>query len=256
MKWNKKDYEFYYKKMDMNIAYFSPWTMKMRQKVRNLDGEYTVAGEINVKDDGKETTRVKNLQVNGKEIAVQPLGTYEESQYQTLGYIPCEGGEYIVVKRKRHSKYLLLLPMLLVLLIAGGLFYIYRAKLPDVDPSAKKCDMALKRPDNIDASKVLIPGYGKFTIDKGSNTIDTVLFNPAGNPCYFQFTLVEKDTGDVLYKSKLVPPGEGIAPVKMNKTFEQEGTYKAILKFRTSDLKNPKIHYNSSDSDVNLIVVK
>ena len=130
----------------------------------------------------------------------------------------------------------------------------YKGNKPDVDPDAGDYISALKRPENIGSSKILIPGYGKFKIKKGSDTIDTVLFNPEENPCYFKFTLIETKTDEVLYESKLIPPGKGVTPVKLQKTLDQAGSYDFTLKLQTFDLEDTSINYNGSNTSVKLIV--
>ena len=58
-----------------------------------------------------------------------------------------------------------------------------------------------------------------------------------------------------MYESKLVPPGKGITPIKLNKRFE-EGIYRLILKFESFDLEDTNIQYNGSDIEIQLSVVK
>lgn len=239
------------KRTGETIAYIGAEGLKKANRT------YTISGEVAIKeksDGGAEK------QILGEEttINVQPIGTYKESKYKTIGFIPCEAGGYVAVKKKKHTKLLVgsLLALLLIVSFVGWYFYLNGNKKPDIDPNAGNYESALKRPDNINSSKILIPGYGKFTIKKGGDTIDTVLFNPEDNPCYFKFTIVEQKTKDVLYESKLVPPGQGITPVKLNKVFNEVGTYDAVLKFETVDFENTDITYNGSDMEVKLIVVE
>ena len=41
--------------------------------------------------------------------------------------------------------------------------------------------------------------------------------NPEGNPCYFTFTLVLKDTDETIYQSKMVEPGKAITQITLSK---------------------------------------
>jgi hypothetical protein len=240
---NKEKYRFYKEMMDATID------------TNNRD--YTVAGEVLI-DGEDEGEIVKRVYWEERDIYVQPVGTYRENKYKTLGYILCEGNEWIAVKKKKQTRVIagILLAAALVAGLAGGILLMRQKKELDIDPNAASYTSELKRPDNIDDSRILIPGYGTFTIEKGSDTLNTVLFNPEDNPCFFKFTLVEKETGEILYESKLVPPGQGISPVKMTKTFEEAGVYEATLKFQTVDLEDPDITYNGSEFEVNIKVVE
>ena len=64
---------------------------------------------------------------------------------------------------------------------------------------------------------IKIPGYPSITLPKDQKTVNVALLNPEGNPCYFTFEIVLKDTGESLYKSKLVPPGKAITEITMSR---------------------------------------
>ena len=55
------------------------------------------------------------------------------------------------------------------------------------------------------------------------------LLNPEGNPCYFKFTIVLKDTDETIYESQYVPPGQSITDVTLTKPLA-EGEYNATIK--------------------------
>ena len=82
---------------------------------------------------------------------------------------------------------------------------------------------------------IKIPGYPSITLPKDQNTVGVALVNPEGNPCYFTFELVLKDTGETLYKSKLVPPGQAITKITMSKPLSA-GEYNATIKITTTSL--------------------
>lgn len=60
---------------------------------------------------------------------------------------------------------------------------------------------------------IQIPGYDTIRLTDG-DTLNITLENPAGNPCYFRFTILTEE-GEQLYQSGLVPPGEGIPRPKL-----------------------------------------
>ena len=97
-------------------------------------------------------------------------------------------------------------------------------QLPDKTPDAP-------------AAGIKIPGYPSITLPKDQKTVNVALVNPEGNPCYFTFELVLKDTGESLYKSKLVPPGKAITEITMNKALSA-GQYNATIKISTTSLED------------------
>lgn len=107
---------------------------------------------------------------------------------------------------------------------------------PDIDPNAANWDGKL--PDDGQSGKsdgIKIPGYPTIKVAADTTDIQMFLLNPEGNPCYFTFEIVLKDTGETIYKSKLVPPGQAITNIKISKPLKK-GTYKATIKISTASL--------------------
>ena len=110
---------------------------------------------------------------------------------------------------------------------------------PDIDPGAGDWNGA-QIPDKTPgepAAGIKIPGYPSITLPKNKETVNVALINPEGNPCYFTFELILKDTGESLYKSKLVPPGKAITEITMSKALEA-GEHNAIIKITTTSLQD------------------
>ena len=107
----------------------------------------------------------------------------------------------------------------------------------DIDPDAGDWnDESL--PDKTDdppAEGIKIPGYPSIMLPKDQQTVNVALLNPEGNPCYFTFEIVLKDTGESLYKSKLVPPGKVITQITLSRALS-EGEYPATIKITTTSL--------------------
>ena len=109
----------------------------------------------------------------------------------------------------------------------------------DIDPGADDWD-GEKLPDKTDdapAAGIKIPGYPSITLPKDQKTVNVALLNPEGNPCYFTFTLILKDTGETLYQSKLVPPGKAITEITMARALSA-GQYEATIKISTTSLED------------------
>lgn len=78
------------------------------------------------------------------------------------------------------------------------------------------------------------------------------LWNPDTNPCYFQFIIMEKDSGEVIYKSGLIPPGEAVTKVKFKHRISQ-GIHEALMTIRTYDLKNHEQEMNGGNVKIRII---
>ena len=91
--------------------------------------------------------------------------------------------------------------------------------------------------DDAPAVGIKIPGYPSITLPKDQKTVNVALLNPEGNPCYFTFEIVLKDTGESLYKSKLVPPGKAITQITMARALPA-GEYNATIKITTTSLED------------------
>lgn len=84
---------------------------------------------------------------------------------------------------------------------------------------------------------IKIPGYPSITLPADTETVSVALLNPEGNPCYFTFELVLKDTGEVLYTSKMVPPGQAIYEITLSRPLPA-GEYDATIRISTASLED------------------
>ncbi len=108
---------------------------------------------------------------------------------------------------------------------------------PDIDENASDWNgQALPdKTEGTPSAGIKIPGYPSITLPKDKKTVNVAFVNPEGNPCYFTFELVLKDTGEVLYKSKLVPPGKAITEITMSRALAA-GEYNATIKITTTSI--------------------
>ena len=109
---------------------------------------------------------------------------------------------------------------------------------PDLDPDAENWT-GEKIPDKSEeeAVGIKIPGYPSITIPADQQEVAVSLLNPEGNPCYFTFELVLKDTDETLYTSKLVAPGQAISNITLSKSLPA-GEYPATLRITTASLED------------------
>ena len=109
----------------------------------------------------------------------------------------------------------------------------------DIDPNAGQWN-GQTLPDKTEdapAVGIKIPGYPSITLPADQQTVNVALLNPEGNPCYFTFALVLKETGEILYTSKLVPPGQAIREITMSRALAA-GEYNATIQITTTSLED------------------
>ena len=155
----------------------------------------------------------------------------------------------IVISKKTLSLSLIVLLLLIVGVVALALNWNHwfgsapngpsssQAGNLDIDENAGDWN-GQQLPDKTEdkpAVGIKIPGYPSITLPKNQKTVNVALLNPEGNPCYFTFELVLKDTNETLYTSKLVPPGKAITEITMTKALSA-GEYDAIIKITTTSL--------------------
>lgn len=124
---------------------------------------------------------------------------------------------------------------------------------PNLDSNAS--ETASNDGNNEEADKpegIRIPGYPSITIPADTTDIEMNLENPAGNPCYFTFELVLKDTNETLYTSKMVEPGKAITNVTLSHGLEK-GEYQAVIKISTASLEDGSA-MNGANVETTLIV--
>lgn len=125
---------------------------------------------------------------------------------------------------------------------------------PDIDPDAQDWTGELPEEQGGDSSGggIKIPGYPSITLPADTETVSVALLNPEGNPCYFTFELVLKDTDEVLYTSKLVPPGQAIYEITLSRPLAA-GEYDAVIRISTTSLENGGA-MNGANVETTLIV--
>lgn len=160
-----------------------------------------------------------------------------------------------ILKNKVKVKYIAVLVLIVFLFIGGALFLPNNNnQSPDIDPAIKDYISSLKRPENLDETQILIPGFSTFIMDAGTNKLPVTLFNPDSNPCYFQFRIVNKQSNQVLFESKLIPPGKAIEGFALNKLMDQ-GEYALLITINTYDLNNPSEKFNGAEVETDLRVL-
>lgn len=224
---------------------------EMKQKYPS--SKYKVIGEYVLKKPLKKYQGYQVELLDGTSLYVKNSGFYKRTLYQVFGYQETTNeGEYVAVLRRTWKLPILIL--LIVFALSGGYWAWKQGQGPDIDPAIKDYVSQLKRPENLDETKILIPGFSALMMDADTDVLKTTLFNPQDNPCYFQFTVVQ-DNGEVLYESKLVPPGKGVEEVKLNKKMA-EGVYSIIVKIKSYDINDYTKEFNGAEVQGTLRVLQ
>lgn len=108
---------------------------------------------------------------------------------------------------------------------------------PDIDPGAEDWSGQQLEDAGGASTGIKIPGYPSITLRADTQDVSVAFLNPEGNPCYFTFELTLKDTDEVLYTSKLVPPGQAIYDITLSQPLEA-GEYNAVIRISTTSLED------------------
>lgn len=123
---------------------------------------------------------------------------------------------------------------------------------PDIDPNAGEWNGGQLEDKGGEATGIKIPGYPSIALPANQKDVTVALLNPEGNPCYFKFELVLDDTNEVLYTSKLVPPGQAISNITLSKALTA-GEYDATIRITTTSLEDNSA-MNGANVETKLIV--
>lgn len=176
-------------------------------------------------------------------------------------------------KRKRSSKLLIVIIVFLIAALAVSIAFLTSSNRQSnqpaanlngvglvVDPDAGKYVMpvtekAKSRPE------VAIPGWGSITIPPMTTELDGMVdfFNPEKNAGQYYLTFElrlpnDSDCGyEVLYTSQLVPPGQHIQSIKLNRGLPK-GEYKAIIHVQPYCMDANKTPTNNANMNTVLVV--
>lgn len=121
------------------------------------------------------------------------------------------------------------------------------------DDSLVDYEFVLPEGGTINEGQIVLPGYVELTFPARKQEIEIVLPNPQGNPCYFRYTLILEDTGEVLYQSRLIPPGKALEWIKLSRPLEK-GDYALVIKIDSFALADGSTPMNGGEQKVLLKV--
>lgn len=154
----------------------------------------------------------------------------------------------------RKKRILIIALVLLVLLAAAAAaFFVLKPGEPVIDSAAAEYAIpGYDNPDGVERGRIRIPTYSTWDMQAGTSLVEVPLINTEGNPCYMQFTVKLKDGGEVLYQSDLVPPGQAIPNIHLNRTLDA-GTYPVTVSIGTFSLDDPSQPLNGAELGTNIV---
>lgn len=235
----------YYKKKDMQTLYPA--------------GGFAVCGQV-----GKGRTELGELHAAGKTETVYRVSKMPCTVIK--GYIKVGDDDYIAVVKSVLLLWIFLIIALVALLAAAGLL-IRHAVLAnaepetttkaygEVDPNAAYGIPDISVPDKIDTKgrEIKIIGVPSMKFKAGTLEQTYILTNPEENPCYFQIEIVLSDTDEVIYSSKLLPPGYSISKFNITRPLEA-GTYSAVVRFNAYSFDKEQKRLNGGVSKTTIYV--
>ena len=210
---------------------------------------------VNAPDLPTEPTTEEQAEVTDANTVLEPIGEEQEmtdtEQVSEIEHVsdhaqtdhakPAKAGGIggsITIKTWHLA---ILLGSVVVILVSCVLFGVWLYQKQNdawrIDPNAKDYDFSFSDGSNASADHIAIPGYSEIVLPADTRNVQLVLLNPKGNPCNFRFTLILKDSGDVIYTSGLVPPGQAITELKLKRALDT-GTYPMVIQIETFSISN------------------
>jgi hypothetical protein len=161
---------------------------------------------------------------------------------------------YKYIKGKYNGMPIMAILILIILMIiSGGL----RQKEIKENISEKEQNTELEYSDQfIDEEDDTLSIYGikEIKIDEESAEAELYYLNPEQNAdrYYIRVSIIMKSTDETVYVSDLIPPGQGIRKIKIDRQLEK-GVYPAVFHiqgYKMNDLSSVK----GADLDIDLIV--
>ncbi len=135
--------------------------------------------------------------------------------------------------------HLLIGSFFIVALVTGsilfGMWLVSRDHGPKIEENVKDYDDIYASAADIAAGNFAAPGYTEITLPAERRDVQIILPNPKGNPCFFRYTLVLKDTGEVLYQTGLIEPGKAVTEIRLSRPLET-GDYVLELQIEATSI--------------------
>lgn len=214
------------------IRYISPIQFEQQQNA-NICG-YT---DLRLRKSKKHKEPIGILSDNESDISY--VYSTRSKTAAIKGYIKLKDTEnkYIAITSTSILPWLLILLALLLLILISILSFCNKQhpESPIFRPNIEHNTGTNEEEEN-EAKGIQVRGFTTWSIPANtSKNLSIPLENPEGNPCYFSFEILLSDTGEVIYSSDMVPPGEKISRINITREFDA-GDYPATIKIKTNEL--------------------
>lgn len=214
------------------IRYISPIQFEQQQNA-NICG-YT---DLRLRKSKKHKEPIGVLSDNESDISY--VYSTRSKTAAIKGYIKLKDTEnkYIAITSNSILPWLLILLALLLLILISILSFCNKQHpgSPIFRPNIEHNTGTNEEKEN-EAKGIQVRGFTTWSIPADtSKNLSIPLENPEGNPCYFSFEILLSDTGEVIYSSDMVPPGEKISRINITREFDA-GDYPATIKIKTNEL--------------------
>lgn len=214
------------------IRYISPIQFEQQQNA-NICG-YT---DLRLRKSKKHKEPIGVLSDNESDISY--VYSTRSKTAAIKGYIKLKDTEnkYIAITSNSILPWLLILLALLLLILISILSFCNKQHpgSPIFRPNIEHNTGTNEEKEN-EAKGIQVRGFTTWSIPANtSKNLSIPLENPEGNPCYFSFEILLSDTGEVIYSSDMVPPGEKISRINITREFDA-GDYPATIKIKTNEL--------------------
>lgn len=123
--------------------------------------------------------------------------------------------------------------------------------------SSQNSDVIFEEDQTLDetptmSDSITIPGFDTWTIKANETRVTSNFYNPESNNCYFVITVTLNDTGEQIYQSNYLKPGQHLYKINLLKSMTS-GTYNATLNYSTYSIDD-FTPLNGADVPFKLIV--
>lgn len=214
------------------IRYISPIQFEQQQNA-NICG-YT---DLRLRKSKKHKEPIGVLSDNESDISY--VYSTRSKTAAIKGYIKLKDTEnkYIAITSNSILPWLLILLALLLLILISILSFCNKQhpESPIFRPNIEHNTGTNEEEEN-EAKGIQVRGFTTWSIPANtSKNLSIPLENPEGNPCYFSFEILLSDSGEVIYSSDMVPPGEKTSRINITREFDA-GDYPATIKIKTNEL--------------------
>lgn len=122
------------------------------------------------------------------------------------------------------------------MLLGAGAALLIPAAVPPGETGAPEADIVLEEEQTAEAARsgdsITIPGFEVWNVKADALETDAAFYNPARNPCYFVISVTLDDTGETIYESQYIRPGQSLYTVRLSRTLSP-GLYPATAHYST-----------------------